>query len=175
MSESRTNLRIKMENATIAKEAVKVIESLYETQNIDAMRADYFIKDLRINDSDVILEESISLLEDEFEGTMELIFKSIAEMEAVKEFSATASWWTTACGDEFKEEVSYGNNELIIESTFGEDFFGWCEECGEQVVHFSGEDLEEEYICRECGKKHTLEELFPDGLPTTEIKKFEIK
>lgn len=61
MSESITNIRIRMENAKVANEAVKVIKSLYEDENIDAKYAEYLIKDLKINDSEVMVENSIIL------------------------------------------------------------------------------------------------------------------
>lgn len=144
-----TDLRIEMKNEEMAKAVCKEVAKVMRTQNVNKERIEEFIEDLKVEKSNVIVECSFTLFDDEFEIAMKDIFKAVAEMNDVEEFVAESNWMTTSCGAEIFIDANYKKETLEIKTIGGEDFMGCCEECGENIVNYFELDGRETYICEE--------------------------
>ncbi len=170
--EAYTNIKIEMENKEIAMKAVE--EAKRVVRESKEKNVPSFIEDIVTSGNEVIVENSCTLDSDEYNNLVPLVYKAIASMNEVNCFEAISNYVSCNCGYEANIKASYENETLTIKSIEAEDFNGYCEDCGEIIVHYEDYDPNETYICKDCGKALTEEELFPEGLPEVVIEHFEI-
>ena len=81
------------------------------------------------------------------------------------------------CGYEAYIESDYANEVLTYKIMASEEMNGFCsdEDCDAFIVHATDYDPSKTYVCPDCGRVVTEEELFPEGVPTWEVEEIRIK
>ena len=133
-----------------------------------------FEKDLVITDNTLMTESSYAFTSYEFEVLLRKALINIAS-EVDAEFTFKADEFSDQCGYEAFTEADYVNGILTYKFIASENMMGYCEECGEDIVYYEEYDPSKTYVCPECGRELTEEEMFPDGVPTWEVEEIRIK
>lgn len=174
--EAYTNIKIEMENNEIAvgavkgaKEALKQNKLFKESSNVHR-----FINDIKVCEGSIVAEESCSLDSWEYENLIPMMLKAIAAIDEVKTFKANTYHYSCNCGYQAYCNANYERGKLRIEACAAEDFYGSCDECGEFEIFYEDYDPNKTYICEECGKVLTEEDLFPYGVPEVTVEYFDI-
>ena len=175
--EAYTNITIKMENNEVVKKATERIIGVIRKSELyksEAKNFEIFINDIKTKGNEIVIEESYALNSGGFKTVPFLMAKSIATLDEVKAFTVEANYYSCNCGYEAYFDAEYKNEMLRTEELEGEELYGWCEECGTEVVFCKDYDSSIEYICEECGERLTEEMLFPNGVPQPTVSWVEI-
>ena len=175
--EAYTNMTIEMENYEIAIKAAEIAIAAIKKDNAyknDEHNVSRFINDINVNEGTITVNDSCTLDSWEFDQLIPLMIKAIAATDEVKTFNARTEYLSCNCGYEAYCDADYGKGTLTIESCASESFYGDCDECGEFEIYYKDYDPNKSYICEDCGKVLTEEDLFPYGVPEVVIEHFEI-
>ena len=169
-----TNMKITMETKDQAVKAVEIIRELASKKTSEDACIDNFIKDIKVKENMVMVDDSCSIHSGTFEDLPAEIFKALAAITE-KDFSAHAWHYSCNCGHQASVDASRRKNKVKVKTIIAPNGNGWCEECGEMIVPYDEYDPKATYYCPVCGKEIDHKELFDGDIPTTVKETFVIR
>lgn len=165
------DLRIEMNTAESANNAVEIIKN-YATANASAylgFNVEQFINDVSVVDNTVIIDDSYSIGCSEYFEFIPVMCKAIAEANPTTPFNGKA-FATSGYSEDVIHEISFNKTTLHVTSLYfaeGDDYCCADEDCHAFICTYEDSANGKTFVCPECGKEYTFEEL--DGeLPDIE-------
>ena len=174
--EAYTSMKLNVKGNTDMNEVADLFKNTLLSKANDDFSKKYapvFCDDMQIKDNEIIVDDSCSLSSAEMEFFKDTLTTIAAQLEC--EFTFEAHNEYCSCGYEEFDEAIYKNGILTYKSIGGDCMFGTCGECGELEVSAFDYDPSKTYVCPECGRVVSEEELFPNGVPTWEVEEIRIK
>ncbi len=178
--EFTNEIKIKMENNKIAKNALSVIKKVLYSGNYSSdyltNTAEALANDLHVRGSQIVLKECEGYFTvEDIDSVMEDLLEAVAGINSVHEFECEVISESTYSYGEF--EAIYKNGLLKTKNTYYP--YGYCEyltcpECGEEIVKFEKFNPFGEYICPECGEDIDLTCEYEEIAPVVEENIFVI-
>ena len=176
--EAYTTMKMTVNGNVNTKDLVAVIrESLKNsaTDEYEEISVNRFCDDIKTKKNQMYTESSCTLAPYEFDYLKDALIAVAKETDC--EFTFEANHEHCNCGYEAYIDAEYKEGILTYKEFASESMAGCCsdEDCGEWIVHALDYDPSKTYVCPECGRELTGEEMFPYGVPTWEVEEIKIK
>ena len=174
MGWTSTNIKVEMMNEQAAINAAEAIKNyaFANAERFSSMNADTLADDLTVEGNRIILDDSYFIHGWDFLELIPELCKVMAELDSSASFSGCAGY-SSGYGDDGEADFTFVNHTLTCKTLFFEDGnCFWCpddEECGAIVCIYEDLIANETFICPECGKEYTADELIGTRPQITEV------